>query len=38
MYQVWDGDLFLFYVDSEVEAAEHMEAGFKVSVDVVFES
>jgi hypothetical protein len=38
MYQIWDGDLFLFYVDTEVEAAEHMEAGFNVKVDVEFVS
>ena len=37
MYQVWDGDLFLFYVDTEFEAAEQIEAGFNVKVDVVFE-
>ena len=38
MYQVWDGDLFLYYVDTEHEASEHIEAGFNVKVDVVFES
>jgi hypothetical protein len=36
MYQVWDGDLFLFYVDSEVEALEHIESGFNVKVEVEF--
>lgn len=30
MYQVWDGDLYLYSVDTEHEASEHMEAGFTV--------
>lgn len=37
MYQVWDGDLFLFYVETEGEALEHIEAGFNVKVDVEYE-
>jgi hypothetical protein len=38
MYQVWDGDLFLYYVDTEDEASEHIEAGFQVKVSVEFAS
>ncbi len=30
MYQVWDGDLFLYDVDTEYEADEAREAGFRV--------
>ena len=30
MYQVWDGDLFLYSVDTEYEADEAREAGFTV--------
>ena len=30
MYQVWDGDLFLYSVDTEYEADEAREAGFEV--------
>ena len=32
-YQVWDGDLFLYTVDTEYEADEASEAGFKVVKD-----
>ena len=28
MYQVWDGDLFLYSVDTDYEADEAAEAGF----------
>lgn len=38
MYQVWEGDLFLFSVDTEDEALEQIEAGFNVKVEVLFES
>ena len=31
MYQVWDGDLFLYFVDSVYEADEAREAGFTVT-------
>jgi hypothetical protein len=30
MYQVWDGDLFLYSVETTYEADEAREAGFKV--------
>lgn len=30
MYQVWDGDLYLYSVDTQYEADEAMEAGFTV--------
>ena len=30
MYQVWDGDLFLYSVDTEYEADEAREAGFEI--------
>jgi len=30
MYQVWDGDLFLYSVDTDYEADEASEAGFTV--------
>jgi hypothetical protein len=30
MYQVWDGDLFLYSVDTQYEADEANEAGFTV--------
>lgn len=30
MYQVWDGDLFLYSVDTDYEADEAAEAGFQV--------
>lgn len=30
MYQVWDGDLFLYSVDTDYEADEAREAGFSV--------
>jgi len=30
MYEVWDGDQFLFTVDTTFEADEMQEAGFKV--------
>ena len=30
MYQVWDGDLYLYSVDTQYEADEAREAGFVV--------
>ena len=30
MYKIYDGDLFLFAVDTEYEADEQREAGFRV--------
>lgn len=36
MYQVWDGDLYLYSVDTQYEADEAIEAGFTVkAVDYV---
>jgi len=32
MYQVWDGDLFLFNVDTADEAFEQSEAGFRIEM------
>ena len=32
MYQIWDGDLFLYSVDTEYEADEQSEAGFTVKL------
>lgn len=30
MYQVWDGDMFMFSVDTIYEADEQAEAGFTI--------
>jgi hypothetical protein len=30
MFEIWDGDLFLFAVDTRHEADEQREAGFQV--------
>jgi hypothetical protein len=30
MYEVWDGDLFLYSVDTVYEANEQAEAGFTI--------
>jgi len=30
MYQIWDGDVMLFTVDTDYEADEQAEAGFTV--------
>ena len=32
MYEVWEGDLYLYSVDTQDEADEHREAGFTVKV------
>jgi hypothetical protein len=32
MYQIWDGDLFLYSVDTEYEADEQGEAGFTIKI------
>lgn len=32
MYEVWDGDLFLYSVDTEYEADEQQEAGFTIKI------
>lgn len=29
-YQVWDGDLYLYSVNTVYEADEHVEAGFEI--------
>jgi hypothetical protein len=34
-YQVWDGDLFLYSVDTEYEADEQAEAGFTIVREMV---
>ena len=30
MFEIWDGDLYLYSVDTKYEADEHVEAGFTV--------
>jgi hypothetical protein len=30
MYQVWDGDLYLYSVETKYEADEAKESGFKI--------
>ena len=30
MFEIWDGDLFLYAVDTEYEADEASEAGFQI--------
>jgi hypothetical protein len=30
MFEVWDGDLFLYSVDTDYEAEEARESGFRV--------
>jgi len=30
MFEIWDGDLFLFTVDSRDEADQYAESGFKI--------
>jgi len=30
MFEVWDGDLFLFTVDTHAEAQEQIEEGFTI--------
>lgn len=30
MFEIWDGDMFLYYVDTQYEADEAAEAGFSV--------
>jgi hypothetical protein len=30
MFEIWDGDLFLYAVDTKYEADEQAEAGFTV--------
>ena len=30
MFEIWDGDLFLYTVDTEYEADEQAEAGFEI--------
>ena len=33
MYQVWDGDLHLFNVETSDEASEQSEAGFQIKLE-----
>ena len=30
MFEIWDGELFLYAVDTEYEAAEQAAAGFEI--------
>ncbi len=30
MYEIWDGDVFLFYIDTPEEADTYTESGFDV--------
>ena len=32
IYEIWDGDLFLYSVDSEYEADEQKDAGFTIKI------
>jgi hypothetical protein len=32
MFEIWDGDVFLFAVDSQYEADEQQQQGFQVVV------
>jgi hypothetical protein len=32
IYEIWDGDLFLYSVDSEYEADEQKLAGFTIKI------
>ncbi len=32
MFEIWDGDLMLYTVDTEYEADEQREAGFEVRI------
>jgi hypothetical protein len=34
MFEIWDGDVFLYYVDTTYEADEASEAGFTVKETV----
>ena len=34
MFEIWDGDVFLFCVDSQHEADEQQQQGFQVVVAV----
>ena len=34
MFEIWDGDVFLFYVESGYEADTYAEQGFRV-VEIV---
>ena len=36
MYQIWDGDLFLFNVETADEALEQSEAGFTVELEAYY--
>jgi hypothetical protein len=35
MYEIWDGDLFLYHVATRYEADEQAEAGFTVKLVAV---
>lgn len=37
-YQIWEGDLYLYTVHTEVEANEAEEAGFTIVVEVPIEA
>ncbi len=32
MYEIWDGDIFLYAVDTKYEADEAVEAGFQILI------
>lgn len=36
MYQIWDGDLYLYSVETEAEADEARESGFTVKLMVYY--
>ena len=36
MFEIWDGDLFLFNVETADEALEQSEAGFTVELEAYY--
>jgi len=30
LFEIWEGDMFLYYVETQYEADEHIESGFIV--------
>jgi hypothetical protein len=33
MYEIWDGDMFLYAVNTKYEADEAAEAGFQIQIN-----
>jgi hypothetical protein len=34
MYEIWDGDMFLYAVNTKYEADEAEEAGFQIHINI----